>query len=92
MEGNYFPPDWKDKTKTEKILHIISIVFACLIAISIIVSLITKHNLHYLYYSFICLFLIFQGIEYWKYNKPIAIVEFISSIIFLVAEIIVIIK
>ena len=89
---NYLLPDWQDKSKSEKILTILSIVFAIIIAISIIVTLITKHNLYYIYYTFIFLFLVTQGIEYWKYNKPIAITEFICSVIFLVADIIMIVK
>jgi len=92
MEKNYFLPEWKEKTKIEKIFNIISIILAVLIVISIIATLVTKHNLYYLYYTFICLFLISQGIEYWKYNKPIAIMEFISSIIFLIADIIMLVK
>lgn len=92
MGNNYLLPDWKDKTKVEKILSILSIIFAIIVTISIVIALITKHNVFYLYYTFLFLFLVTQGIEYWKYNKPISITEFISSIIFLIANIIAIIK
>lgn len=89
---NYLLPDWQDKSKLEKILTILSIVFAIVIAVSIIITLATKHNLYFIYYTFIFLFLVSQGIEYWKYNKPIAITEFICAIFFLVADIIMIVK
>ena len=89
---NYLLPDWKDKTKNEKVLAIISVICASIVLISILISLFSKYNLFYIYYTFIFLFLIVKGIEYWKYNKPIAIIEFICSIIFLVADIVSIIK
>ncbi len=92
MEDYNLLPDWKDKTKTEKILAITSVVCASIVAIAIFISLFTKYNLFYLYYTFIFVFLIIKGIEYWKYNKPIAIIEFACSIIFLIADIIMFVK
>ena len=92
MENQGLLPDWKDKTKVEKILCVTGIVLAILVAVSIIIALITKHNLYYLYYTLIVLFLAVQGIQYWKYNKPISIIEFICSIFFLVADILLLVK
>ena len=92
MENYYLLPDWKDKSKKEKILAITSIICAALVVIAILISLFTKLNLFYLYCTFISIFLIIKGIEYWKYNKPIAIIEIACSIIFIIADIIMLVK
>ena len=92
MDKNYFPPDWNEKSKNERILFVLGIVFAIIVAITIIITLCTNYNLHYIYYPGIFLFLLTQGLQYWKYNKVISITEFLCSIIFLLAEIILIIK
>lgn len=92
MEDKYLLPDWKDKNKLERILFIISLIFAILVIVSIIITMVTKYKLYFISYTFIFLFLIVQGIQYWKYNKPMAIIEFICSIIFLIAEIVMFIK
>ncbi len=92
MEDKYLLPDWKDKNKIEKVFSAISIALAIIVIITIIISMVTKHNLFYLYYSFIVTFLIIQGMLYWKYNKPMAIIDFICSILFLITEIIMFVK
>ena len=92
MDNQGLLPDWKDKTKVEKILSVTGIVLAVLIIISIIIAVITRHNLYYLYYTLIVLFLAVQGIEYWKYNKPMSIIEFVCSIVFLIADILLLVK
>jgi len=92
MKETYLPPDWPDKTMLEKILTIISIIFAIIALIFMIISFASKHNFYYIYYTCIFLFLFAKGIEYWKYNKPIAITNFICSVIFLIAEVIMMAK
>ncbi len=92
MPNAYLPPDWPEKTTMEKILSVISIIFALIAVIFMIISFASKHNFHYIYYTFIALFLIAKGIEYWKYTKTIAIIDFICSLIFLVAEIVILAK
>ena len=89
--NNYFAKT-THKTKVERILSVIAIALAVLIIISIIIAVITRHNLYYLYYTLIVLFLVIQGIEYWKYNKPMSIIEFVCSIVFLIADILLLVK
>ena len=92
MKDTYLPPDWSDKTKLEKILSVISIIFALIAVIFMIISFTSKHNFYYIYYTSIFIFLFTKGIEYWKYSRIIATIDFICSIIFLIAEVIMLAK
>jgi len=88
MKDNFLVPDFKNQNKLEKILTICSYILSLIILISIIVSIFTHNNLYYIYETSLCFMLIIQGILYYKYNKPLAITDFICSIFILLIEII----
>ena len=83
MEG-FYTPDWKDQTKKEKIITIVSYVLVLLAIITIIVQMITKKNHYYFFEPMLITAMILQTIQYWKYNRLISIVYLISSIFLLI--------
>ena len=89
---NYNLPSWQDKTKTEKILTIISLILAITVFILAMIQLLTKHVLIKIFEPLLGLTLLLGAIQYWKNNKPLAITILISSIYIFTVSIILILK
>ena len=71
-------PKWKDKNKFEKTLTIIGIIFAVIIIILALIEFLEIHEMLNILEPIFGIFLFIQGMQYYKYDKTTAIINFIG--------------
>jgi hypothetical protein len=89
---NYNLPEWKNKTKLEKILTISSFALSIIVFILAMIQIITKIVLIKVFEPLLGLTLLLGALQYWKSNKPLALTILISSIYIFIVSIIIIFK
>ena len=82
-------PKWNNKNTFAKILHVIGLLIASSIIILIFLQLFEIYKTGNIYELLLGLLMLIQAIQYWKYDRKIAIFNLIVAIVILICVIII---
>ena len=84
-------PKWKDKNIKEKILHVIGLLIALTIIILAFLQLFDIYKTVNVFEVFLSILMFIQTLQYWKYDRLVAIFNLIAAIIIMICGIIILI-
>lgn len=83
-------PKWKDKNKLEKLLYVLGLIIAFSIIILASLQIFEIFKTIDIFEILLGILMLIQAIQYWKYDRNIAIVSLIAAIILFICGIVII--